>query len=182
MDNLEKYFIENREKFDDAEPLTGHFSRFEEKYDERFNRPSLMQNRSILLKIAAGILVLLTVSVFIFDFAADRFNKTMIGENAGTGLPSEIRDVVRYYDDASANRLGEIHKLACCGQNTENIYSDASVELKNLDMNTDELTKSLKENPNDERIQAALIQNQQMKEKLVETVITQMNKVNSQKK
>ena len=41
MDKLENFISENRELFDDAEPLGGHFSRFEDKLDSRMNNPGV---------------------------------------------------------------------------------------------------------------------------------------------
>jgi hypothetical protein len=45
-----------------------------------------------------------------------------------------------------------------------------------LDAGTKELQRSLAENPNDERIQAAIIQNQQMKEGIMNTILSKLNK------
>jgi len=55
MDKLEKFISENRGSFDDAEPLSGHFSRFEESWissnpAEGCHRPEFP------MKIAAGLL------------------------------------------------------------------------------------------------------------------------------
>jgi len=68
MDKLEKFIVENRESFDDAEPMEGHFSRFGEKLNQETIPERFASNRMFFLKIAAGILLLLGVSVFIFDF------------------------------------------------------------------------------------------------------------------
>jgi hypothetical protein len=46
-----------------------------------------------------------------------------------------------------------------------------------LDANTSELTKAYRENPDDERITAAIIRNQQMKETITKNMIQQMNQV-----
>ena len=176
MDKLEKFITENRGAFDDAEPLTGHFSRFEEKLDQQELHSGLGIDRNFLLKIAAGLLVLLTVSVYIFDFAAKRVTMSLSGESRSAILPAEMQDAINYYDDAAATKLGQINKLACCGQDTRKIYSMATEELNALNANSAELQKALSENPGNERVQAAIIQNHQMKEKVMNQVVSQMKR------
>ncbi|MDR0725228.1 MAG: hypothetical protein LBF59_04370 [Prevotellaceae bacterium] len=72
MSDLKKYLEENRNIFDDKEPLDGHFERFEERlnrFDAEKNRKQTLKVRliatysavaSILLIIAAGIWLLRT--------------------------------------------------------------------------------------------------------------------------
>lgn len=175
MDNLEKFITENRELFDDALPPEGHLSRFESKLDQQNALPGRSFDRYFLLKIAAGLLILLTVSVYIFDFAANHLSKSLTGENKAAVVSTEIQDAINYYDDAASTKLGQINKLACCGQDTRNIYSMASAELRSLNANSEELKKMLAKNP-DERVQAAIIQNQKMKEKVMSDLVNQMKR------
>ncbi len=175
MDNLEKFITENREFFDDAEPQAGHFSRFEEKMEQQQPHSEVAVDKYFLLKIAAGLLILLTVSVYIFDFAAHNISKSLSGKTNTTIVPAEIQDAINYYNDAASTKLGQINKLACCGQDTHKIYTIASAELKSLNANSEELKKALSENP-DERIQAAIIQNNQMKEKVMNELVDQIKR------
>ena len=177
MDNFEKYFHENRDQFDESEPSTGHFERFTAKYNDRFGNQSIRFDRPLLLKIAAGILIFLTVSVFLFDFSFHRLRGSLEDENAGTLIPPEIQQAEQYFDNTAVRRIGEISKLACCGQDTKTISSDASDAINSVDNNNEDLKKAMAENPNNDRIQAALIQNQQMKERIVENVIRQVSSV-----
>jgi len=175
MDKLEQFISENLELFDDNEPVEGHFDRFEEKLDQQHAESGAPFDKYFLLKIAAGLLILLAVSVYIFDFAANRLSKKFIGENHSSVESSEIQDAIHYYDDAASAKLGQINKLACCGQDTRKIYSMASDELKSLNANSEELQKAMIMNP-DERIQAAIIQNHQMKEKVMNELVGQMKR------
>jgi hypothetical protein len=174
MDKLEKLISENRASFDEAEPLSGHFSRFEEKLDRQQTHSGISFNRNFLLKVAAGLLILLTVSVYLFDFAANRFSRKLSGENRSFLVPAEMQDAINYYDDAASAKLGQINKLACCGQDTRNVYSMASNELQSLTSSSKELQNALSENPGNERIQAAIIQNHQMKEKVMNQVVNRL--------
>jgi len=178
MDKLEKFISENRESFDDAEPLAGHFGRFEEKLDQQQYQSGFAFDKNFLLKIAAGLLILLTVSVYIFDFAANRISKQLSGENKSAVVSSEMQDAINYYDDAATTKLGQINKLACCGQDTRKVQSMANNEMKSLDASSAELQKALSENPGNERIQAAIIQNHQMKDKVMDQMVSQMKKNN----
>jgi hypothetical protein len=178
MDKLEKFITDNRELFDDAEPLAGHFSRFEEKLDQQRAHSGFAIDKNFLLKIAAGLLILLTVSVYIFDFAANRISKNLAGENRSAIVPAEMQDAINYYDDAASAKLGQIDKLACCGQDTRKVYSMANNEMKSLNANSVELQKALSENPGNERIQAAIIQNHQMKEKIMNQVVDKLKMKN----
>ena len=174
MDKLEKFIIDNRESFDDAEPLSGHFSRFEEKLDQQNAQSGVYFDRNFLLKIAAGLLILLTVSVFIFDIGANKLSKALTARNNSSLVPAEMQDAINYYDDAASTKLGQINKLACCGQDTKKIYAMARNEMSSLNASSAELQNTLSENPGNERVQAAIIQNHQMKEKVMNQVIEQL--------
>jgi len=175
MDKLEKFIMENRELFDDAEPPEGHFDRFEEKLDQQLAQPGIVFDKYFLLKIAAGLLILFTVSVYIFDFAANHFSRSLSGNPRSALVSTEMQDAINYYNDAASTKLGQINKLACCGQDTRKIYSMASAELRSLNVSSEELKKTLSENP-DERVQAAIIRNYQMKEKVMNELVDQMKR------
>ena len=129
-----------------------------------------------MLKIAAVILVLITGTVLVFDLGVKRLSNNIEMYYAGTGLTNEIRDAMNYYDGLTMNRLGEFNKLACCGEEKVHLNSMASSELNDLDANIVELKQTLRKNPDNERLQAALIQNQQMKSQVLENMINQMRK------
>jgi hypothetical protein len=173
MDKLEKYISDFREEFDEVEPPIGHFSRFEEKLSGQPGVRKRFMNRPMIMKIAAGLLILLTFTMFLADYSRIRSaGRSALG--SGDGLSSEVREAVDYYDNSATSRMASIHKLACCGQDVKKIYDGAQDEINALDASTNELKSSLEHNPNDERIQAALIQNQQMKEKVLDNLIDQL--------
>ncbi|MCK4464862.1 MAG: hypothetical protein KAU83_04050 [Bacteroidales bacterium] len=60
MNDLEKYFFENREALDAAEPRAGHFDRFADKL-ERQHRKSKIISLPYLLK-AASVVILVVLS------------------------------------------------------------------------------------------------------------------------
>jgi hypothetical protein len=176
MDKLDKFIRENAGLFDDSEPDHGHFGRFSEKLDQDSRITAFRINRSLMLKIAAGILVLITATVLIFDIGMKRLSKSVEMVNTGTGLTNEMQDAMFYYDGETSSRLGEFNKLACCGEEKVNLNSMVSSELNSLDGNIAELKHALKQNPDNERLQAALIRNQQMKNEVLDNMINQMKK------
>jgi hypothetical protein len=177
MDKLEKFILENREAFDEQEPPEGHFERFKEKLNRQERQSLHVGNRYLFLKIAAGLLIVFTVSVFIFDFAASRlFHAGMKGQ-AENNVSTDIRDAVNYYDREASTGMGNIRKLACCGQDSKNLVDMASKEMKSLDANTAELQNALREHPGDERIQDALIRTQQMKQTVVDHMVSGISKI-----
>jgi hypothetical protein len=176
MDKLEKFITDNVDAFDDNEPESGHFERFQGKLDQQYGYNGFSFDRNLFLKIAAGIIILMTVSVFVFDYTANRISKSFSSENSVVKSSSEMQDAINYYDAAASTKLGQINKLACCGQDTRKIISMATDEMKSLNANSTELRKALAENPGDERIQAAIIQNHQMKEKVMNQFVNQMKR------
>jgi hypothetical protein len=175
MTDLKKYINEHRDEFDDAEPAPGHSERFRALLD---NRPVSVKpgiNRFAMLKVAALILLLITVSVFLFDLAGREIRERFISEKPGEELPAEIRDAVQYYNDRETAQLGKLDKLAAAHKGNEKVRESANQEIRKLNDATAELTKMLSENPGDQRILDAIVQNQQMKEAVLNTIINQLS-------
>jgi hypothetical protein len=176
MEKLDKFIRENAGAFNDSEPDQGHFGRFTEKLNLESGVNPIRINRSLMLKIAAVILLFITATVLIFDLGMKRLSKSVEMVNAGTGLTNEMQDAMFYYDGQTSSRLGEFNKLACCGEEKVHLNTMVSSELSSLDENIAELKQSLTQNPDNERLQAALIRNQQMKNEVLDNMISQMKK------
>jgi len=176
MDKLDKFIMENAGAFNDSEPDQGHFERFTKKIDQESGDNPFRINRNLMLKIAAVILVLITATVLVFDMGLKRFSKSIEMVNAGTVLNNEMQNAMTYYDGLTKGRLGEFNRLACCGEEQVHLNSMVSSKLNDLDANIAELKQALIVNPGTEKIQAALIQNQQMKGQVLDNMISQMKK------
>lgn len=175
MSNLEKYIKDHSEEFDTYEPEPGHFGRFE---DRLIKQPVLKpsgHNRSLLLKIAALIIILITVSVFVFDFATREIRERFASEKYGTELPIEIMEAVQYYDNQASTQIATLHRLVANREDAGTLSATAIIEIQSLDAATDDLKKSLAENPGNEHILDAIIRNQQMKETMLTNIITQLS-------
>jgi hypothetical protein len=175
MPDLSKFIRENRTEFDDAEPLAGHFDRFAARLGAQPETQVSERGGSKMLKFAAVIIVLISLSVFVFDFATREIRARFADEKQGTELPAEIREAVQYYDNQSGQQLASIPKLMTNQEDAAALSASVLKEIRSLDAATGELKNSLAENPGNERILDAIVQNQQMKETLLNTIISQLS-------
>jgi hypothetical protein len=177
MSKLEQFIIDHNEEFDDQEPDPGHFSRFKEKLNKPTSRVIVPPVRNMFLRIAAVIVVLITVTVFVFDWVARELREGFSTRTANTELPAEVREVVQYYDLKVVESMGKLNALAANPVEAGILKKDAEREISNLDANSGELKHSLAENPDNERILAAFILNQQMKVGVIDNMIDKLMKI-----
>ena len=175
MPNLEKYIKDHRDEFDSNEPEPDHFRRFEQRLNGQPELKPIRHNRYRLLKIAALIIMLISVSVFVFDFATREIRERFAAEKQGRELPVEIREAVQYYDNQTRTQLAAITKLAANREDASVLNTSALKEISNLDATTEELKNSLAGNPGNEHILDAIIRNQRMKETMLTNIITQLS-------
>jgi hypothetical protein len=178
MPKLENYIKDHFDEFDSIEPEPGHFRRFEEKVMQQPEVKLSRFNRSLLLKVAALILILISMSVFLFEFATREIRERFAHDSQATELPFEIREALQYYDNQTNTQLAALHKLAADLDDNRALNASALKDLNSLDATTDELKKSLVQNPGNEHILDAIIRNQQMKGTMLKTIITQLTQAN----
>ncbi len=176
MDNLDNLIHDNRDQFDAIEPLDGHFERFAEKMGFPEQTAVAVPSRFGLLKVAAIILVIITGSIAVFDLATRSIRERFSSDKAGVEMSDEFSEAIRYYDSRAMAQMKEVRKLASDPVQADLINGDALKEMQALDESTRDLQKSLAENPNCERLQAAVIQNQQMKEGIMNNIVSKLNK------
>ncbi len=170
MKKLEKYMQDNLEAFDSSEPEAGHFRRFEERLAAANAEPVPVTGRGHLLKVAALILVLISVSAVVFDFATREFRDKFSAGN-GAELPVEIREALAYYDNQASAQMAVLQKLTVNRKDGALLAAAAEKEIRELDASTSELKQSHAVNPGNEKILDAIIRNQRMKETCLNTLI-----------
>jgi hypothetical protein len=175
MSDLEKYITSHKDEFNSFEPSSGHFQRFENRLNDQAEISPQGINRSMILKVAALILVMISVSVFVFDLATREIRERFAAGKSDTELPLEIRQAVQYYDNQANAGLGTLNKLAATRHEAIAVNESAMKEIQNLDDATADLKKLLADNPGNERILDAIVQNQQMKESVLNTIISQLS-------
>jgi hypothetical protein len=174
MSQLEKYIINHRDEFDTGEPHPGHFTRFEDLLAAQTVVKQTRSIRPMLLKIAALIVIMITVSVFVFDLATSEIGDWYAGKGKGDQLPPEIREAVQYYDNQADAQIAALHQLAANHPGAGALSASAVKEIQNLDATTDELKQTLATNPGNEQILDAIVRNQRMKETMLNNIIKQI--------
>jgi hypothetical protein len=179
MKNLDNLIRENREAFDTEEPDSGHFARFEARLEAASGQRPSAFNRFTMLKVAALILVLISVSVFIFDLATREIRERFTMAGSSSDLPLELREAMQYYNGQAELQLVKIRSLASNNEQAGELSKNALKEIASLDHTTGDLESELNANPGNEHIQAAIILNQQMKEGILNNIVLQLTQKNN---
>ena len=175
MPELEKYIDHHRDEFDADEPSAGHFDRFVLLLDEVEDHQPQRRVGAGFLKIAAIILLFICAGTFVVEFAVKQVMTRFSSPQTSSVLSREITDAMLYYDNQTNDRIVLLESLTKGNPDAVSTGKTVLAEIQNLDNSAQELKKSLLENPGNERIEAALIQNRQMKNVILNTVITQMS-------
>jgi hypothetical protein len=171
MDPLEKFILENHDSFDTAEPAAGHFGRFQQKIGMEERSYGFFTRRSVMMRIAASLMILLAFSFFLTYVAKDHRLSLPGHEKAYSGLPVEVREAISYYDNRAESRIAEIRNMEKACPGASHLTAKAEDQVKALDEDVPNLEKTLRENPDNEKVKAALIQNRQMKEQILDNMI-----------
>ena len=172
MSNFDKFIKDHAGMFDDQEPATGHFERFEERLERLHTSGTGTTPLRLWMKIAAGIVILVTAGLAIFELATHDFSGRTSLQQATLGLPDELVEVLAIYEQRTDQQMTELNQIAQNCQNDSRIVKTQK-EVDQINRNMDDLVSALKENPSDNRVQTALIQNCKAKESLLSDVILQ---------
>lgn len=173
MSDIEKFIREHAEKIDDQEPADGHFERFGlrlESLQQSYRRPTPVR---MWMKLAAGIVILMTAGLAIFELATHDFSQRTSLQQASLGLPDELIQVLDIYERRSDQQMMELSQLAEKCPNGASLVRSTQEDLNQFNRNMNDLVSALKENPSDDRVQNALIQNCKAKESLLSDVLLQ---------
>ncbi len=173
MNDLDKFIRDHAGMFDDKEPAEGHFERFEERLENLHVSETRTMPIRLWMKIAAGIVILMTAGLTIFELATHDFSERTKLQQATIGLSDEILEVLSVYGQRADEQMIELNKMAQNCSNGPGMLKITQTEVDQLNRNMDELVSSLKENPSNSRVQTALIQNCKAKESLLNDVILQ---------
>lgn len=179
MKTPEQYFHEHRSDFDAAEPSPGHLDRFAARLDSLHAETEQSHPaRRSFLKIAAAILVLITVAAVTLEFATRGITGLVTEGSRTTELPEEVREAVQYYDDRVSMQLATLNTMTGDSKEAGALGREALREIGSLDASTEDLKRTLASNPGNERVLDAIIRNQQMKEAILNTMISRISSGN----
>ena len=93
-------------------------------------------------------------------------------------LPDEIVEVMAYYNVIADKKINQIDDLAVSDEEARRVKEMAIEELKILEEDRSDLESEYAQNPNNERIIAALLMNQRKRAELLDRIINTLNQIN----
>jgi len=172
MKNIEDIIRENKDLFEDAEPSTGHFERFNRKLEMKFQVKG--STRSIvpyLLRAAVVTLLITLSSLWTWDhFIRSGSSRMTLGQ-----VSPQYKEVENYYVHQVNLMEGEIVNVDL--KNNPEQKAMLLKEMKSMDSTYVSLQKELKSNPNDERIINAMIEHYQTKLDVMSYIVSQLKTI-----
>ena len=174
-DKLEKYILDQRDRFDDLEPDPGIWDRIE----TRKAKVIRIDWRGITWK-AAAVAAIFTASYFFHDFMASRKQEEpkFLAENseeAGTPMVRELIEAEAYYTSLINVKKEEVFRLT---SNSPDIQLEINTEMVELDKVFEELKEDLKDNAANEEVIEAMIQNYRVKLDILEEMLFRLKQSN----
>ncbi|MCD4730449.1 MAG: hypothetical protein K8R74_07605 [Bacteroidales bacterium] len=180
MQRIEDIIKKNKEAFNNDEPQTDHFDRFQKKLkdDQKERGESWFERYNIILKIAAAILIFAAISTIIYTDTFSYLKNTFTNEIVAAELPDEILEVMQYYNVIADKKINQIDDLAVSEDEATRVKGMALKELQMLEDDRSELEAEYTLNPNSERIMNALLLNQQKRAEILDRIISTLNQIN----
>lgn len=178
-DRLENFIRDNKKEFDQFEPPAALWEKIEQKLDEnRINSLSTgikkdkVVRLSILLKIAATIIVVLGVGVLGYQYQKEE------SADLSNIDPQLAKQQVHYASliEAKQNELKQIEKAE------PQLYSEFSSEIRKMDASYQKLKNDLPASPNQEETVKAMIRNLQLQTELLNQQLSIIQQINNVKK
>lgn len=174
MKTIDELLRENKDFFEDAEPMEGHFERFSRKLEMRFRKEAPKKSIVPYLLRAAVVTLLVTLSSL---YTWDNFIRPeKTGMTLGQVSP-EYKEVENYYIHQVNLMEDELSGIALTDEEQKKTLMN---ELKSMDSVKISLQKELKANPNDERIINAMIEHYQTKLEVMSYIVTQLKAIHDQ--
>jgi hypothetical protein len=180
MKDIEQFIRKNLDVFSQDEPGPGHFDRFGKKLDQfhKKENENWFERHDLTLRFAAAILIFLVIGGLLFTGTFSNFRNIFSEKIMAADLPTELKEVMHYYNVITDTRVNQIEELAVSEEEAERVKEMAMVELKELENNHKNLEKEFQKNPGNERIMHALVLNQQKKSEILDKIINVMNQLN----
>jgi cytochrome c-type biogenesis protein CcmH/NrfG len=174
MKNIDDILRENKDFFEDAEPMDGHFERFSRKLEMRFRKEAPKKSIVPYLLRAAVVTLLVTLSSL---YTWDNFIRPeKKGMTLGQVSP-EYREVENYYIHQVNLMEDELNGISLSDKEQKAMLMN---ELKSMDSVKISLQKELRANPNDERIINAMIEHYQTKLEVMSYIVNQLREIHDQ--
>jgi hypothetical protein len=172
MKTIEEIIRNNKDFFEEAEPSTGHFERFNRKLEKRINSNSIRRSIVPYLLRAAVVTLLVTLSSL---WTWDHFIRPGSSRMTLSQVSPQYKEVENYYIHQVNLMEGEIINVDL--NNNPEQKSILMSEVKSMDSVYVSLQKELKANPNDERIINAMIEHYQTKLEVMTYIVNQLKTI-----
>jgi hypothetical protein len=175
MKNIEEIIRENRNVFEDKEPIDGHLDRFNWKLEKRLHSNATKRSIVPYLLRAAVVTLLVTLSSL---WTWDQFIRSDKGTMALGDVSPQYREVENYYVHQVNLMEGELQNVNFETNPEQKVMLQN--ELKSMDSTYVQLQKELKANPNDERIINAMIEHYQTKIEVLSYIVSQLKAIRNE--
>lgn len=162
MSDLEKFIKEQKEAFDNAEPVAGHRERFERRLDRIAEKEN--KSRVMFWRVAAAIIVLVVLCVSVL---VPRFNSpsdVQYGSMTLSDVSSDLADVELYYQSKLSEEYEVIDEMSM----SDPVVNSYIEELNLLNTEYALLEEQLYLSGTHEKVVLAMIENFRMRLDLIE--------------
>jgi hypothetical protein len=174
MKSLEKYIRSNIDSFDEKEPIEGHFDRFRQKMENR--KPNRKVNLFMVAAAAAVAGIILTGTLgLLFNSSSLRNYNTR--ELTLSVISPELKEVEDYYQSQINTRYNQINALN--KNSSPELKSEVIKAISDMDLGYYLLKKDLTQNPKQERVVNAMIQQYQVRVDMLDQILRTLEKVNN---
>lgn len=165
-DRLEEFIISHREEFDQLEPS----EKVWENISKTKQKTKVFRLNTYLIRVAAVVAVVAVTSVLLLK------TNILTTENlAGNTKDPELRELIEaeaFYAQEVNGKLKEIKK---CYYTNPELKNEIETDLNELQEMYDTLKLDLRENISQKTVIEAMIENNRIRLKLVDQVLTQIN-------
>lgn len=165
-DRLEEFIKAHREEFDQLEPSPKVW----ENISKTQKKPGVIRLNSILLRVAAVVAIAAVTSVLVIK--TNLLTPGKIADASGDPELMELIEAEAFYAHEVNVKLKEIRK--CYNTNPE-LKDDVETDLNELQDMYNTLKLDLRENIAKKTVIEAMIENNRIRLKLVDQVLTQIN-------
>ena len=180
MSGIEDKIRKNIHLLNAEEPLTGHRERFSDRLDQFHaeQHERWYERYDLSLRIAAAVIIFAVIGTLLYSGAFSRLKSIVSEQIVAAEIPTEVREVMQYYNVITEQKVEEIDKLAVSEDEAQRVKAMAMKELKELEQDRIALEKEYAKQPGNERIMNAMLNNQQRKSEILDKILNTLNQVN----
>jgi hypothetical protein len=176
MLQLENFVKQNREKFDDEEPIAGHLERFQTMVKPKTQ--TLQMRFYPIAKVAAVLVLVVLSSLWVYDQFAQATYKESVNRPL-SGVSGEMAEAEMFLTSTIDRKYWLIRNQ---GQEGRRISEQImKIEFREMDSLLNVLAKEYKAKPNDSRIVDAMIIHYQTKIGILDRILNDLKSMQKQK-